>query len=135
MEYFYSNIAEGKLLHCIFRANEFKQGRQDLIDSEEFIQCSALQMNDGHTFKPHKHIFKQIDKVYPQESWVVLSGKVKCIFYDLDDQIIAEPILEAGDVSFSLWGGHNYLILENNTRILEMKTGPYFGQEFDKRFI
>lgn len=135
MEYFYSNIAKDKLLHYIFRASDFKQGRQDLINSEEFIQCSALQMNEGHTFKAHKHVFKSIDKVFPQESWIVMSGRVKCVFYDFDDTILAEPILEAGDASFSLWGGHNYLVLENNTRVMEYKCGPYLGQELDKKFI
>jgi len=32
---------------------------------------------------------------------------VKCIFYDLDDQIIATPTLYPGDASFTLEGGHN----------------------------
>ena len=32
-------------------------------------------------------------------------------------------------------GGHNYEILEDDTHVLEYKTGPYFGIEFDKKFI
>jgi hypothetical protein len=39
-------------------------------------------------------------------------GSVKCIFYDIDDTEIATPILEAGDASFTLYGGHTY----KNTR-------------------
>jgi hypothetical protein len=31
-------------------------------------------------------------------------GSVKCIFYDIDDSIIATPILKAGDASFTfIW--------------------------------
>jgi hypothetical protein len=66
---------------------------------------------------------------------VVIKGSVKCIFYDLDDTIIAEPILYAGDASFTLGGGHNYLILEDNTIVYEYKTGPYEGQLYDKVFL
>jgi hypothetical protein len=60
---------------------------------------------------------------------------VKCIFYDTDDQIISTPILYPGDASFTLEGGHNYEIQEDNTLVYEYKTGPYEGQALDKTFI
>jgi cupin fold WbuC family metalloprotein len=136
MEKFYSNIEPSLLLHVVVRESDFIQGRIDLISDENFIQCSMLQLENGKTFKPHKHIWKDRNsKIIAQESWHVISGRVKCIFYDTDDTIIAEPILEAGDTSFTLQGGHNYLILEDDTKVLEYKTGPYEGQENDKTFI
>ena len=46
-----------------------------------------------------------------------------------------EPILEQGDASFTLEGGHNYQILEDNTLVYEYKTGPYEGQKLDKVFL
>ena len=93
-------------------------------------------MEKDKTFKPHKHIWKQRDRiVIAQESWVVIQGRVQCIFYDLDDTIIATPTLEVGDASFTLQGGHNYHILEDNTLVYEYKTGPYEGQVLDKTFI
>jgi hypothetical protein len=70
-----------------------------------------------------------------QESWVVIKGRVKCILYDLDDSVIAEPILSPGDCSITLKGGHNYESLEEDTLVYEYKTGPYYGQQFDKTFI
>lgn len=136
MEKIYSKIQPEKLLHIIFRSEQFKEGRQDLIDPENFIQCSALQLNKGKTFKPHKHNIRQREwQVIAQESWIVLSGSVRCIFYDLDDSILETPILNAGDASFTLESGHNYEILEDNTRVLEYKTGKYEGQSIDKSFI
>jgi hypothetical protein len=136
MEKFYSNIEPSLLLHVVVRESDFMQGRIDLISDENFIQCSMLQLESGKTFKPHKHIWKDRNsKIIAQESWHVISGKVKCIFYDIDDTIIAEPILNTGDTSFTLQGGHNYLILEDDTKVLEYKTGPYEGQENDKTFI
>jgi hypothetical protein len=108
-------------------------GREDIVSEENFIQCSKLNMEKGKTFKPHKHIWKQRNlPVIAQESWVVIQGRVQCIFYDLDDTIIATPILEVGDASFTLQGGHNYLILEDDTLVYEYKTGPYYGHAMDK---
>lgn len=140
MEIIHSKVEEGRILHIIKRLAEIEQqdvDRVDIVAPENFIQCSALKLNNGKTFKPHKHITKErtYEKQIAQESWMVVRGSVKCIFYDLDDTIIAEPILYAGDASFTLGGGHNYLILEDNTIVYEYKTGPYEGQTLDKTFL
>lgn len=137
MEKIYSKIEKDKLLHIIFRLDSSNENRTDIVPDDNFIQCSYLNLNNGKTFKPHKHIKKQrtyLNKI-AQESWIVIRGKVKCIFYDLDNTIIAEPILNTGDASFTLYGGHNYEILEDNTVVYEYKTGPYEGQKNDKEFI
>ena len=135
MERIYSKI-DNRLLHVINRLEDIT-GRNDVIPENNFIQCATLKMEKGKTFDPHKHITK--NRHYPeqiaQESWVVIKGSVKCILYDLDHQIIAEPILKAGDASFTLYGGHTYSILEDDTIVYEYKTGPYEGQSLDKTFI
>ena len=135
MEKIYSKI-DNRLLHVINRLEDIT-GRNDVIPENNFIQCATLKMEKGKTFDPHKHVTK--DRHYPkqiaQESWVVIKGSVKCILYDLDDTIIAEPILKQGDASFTLYGGHTYTILEDETIVYEYKTGPYEGQKLDKTFI
>ena len=136
MKKIYSKIEKNKILHIIVRKNEINPGREDLISEDNFIQCSRLNLKKGTTFKPHKHIWKESNRnVIAQESWVVLQGSVKCIFYDIDDTILSNEILYVGDASFTLEGGHNYEILEDNTLVYEYKTGPYEGQELDKKFI
>jgi cupin fold WbuC family metalloprotein len=136
MEKIYSKVDPSKLLHLIVRKEEITPGRQDIVPEENFIQCSILNMEKGKTFRPHKHIWKERTRnVIAQESWIVIQGSVKCILYDIDNTIIAEPILYPGDASFTLEGGHNYLILEDNTLVYEYKTGPYEGQALDKTFL
>jgi len=134
MEKIYSKVEPNTLLHLVNRLNDITS-RTNIAPEEEFLQLASLKMNKGQTFKAHKHII--LDKVtnIAQESWVVISGSVKCIFYDLDDTIIAEPILYPGDCSMTFRGGHNYLIMEDDTIVYEYKTGPYFGQEMDKVFL
>ena len=136
MERFYSKVEPGALLHIVLRKEDIQSGREDVIPEENFIQCSTLRMEAGKTFRPHRHIWKnRTGAVIAQESWVVIQGRVKCTLYDLDNTILAEPILEAGDASFTLEGGHTYTILEEDTIVYEYKTGPYEGQLFDKEFI
>jgi len=132
----YSKLDKNLLLHQINRFEEICN-RTDLCPSNEFIQCATLKMDKGKTFKPHKHIEKsrKYDNKIAQESWVVIQGKVKVFFYDIDDTVIETYILEKGDASFTFRGGHNYLILEDDTIVYEYKTGPYEGQKYDKVFI
>lgn len=136
MKKIYSKIDESKLLHMIVRKDEILPGREDIVSEENFIQCSRLNLDKGTTFKPHRHIWKLRERnVIAQESWVVIQGSVKCIFYDIDNSILTTEILYVGDASFTLEGGHNYEILQDNTLVYEYKTGPYEGQELDKIFI
>jgi hypothetical protein len=136
MEKIFSKVDPEKLLHIIVRKEDITPGRMDIVPEENFIQCSMLNLQKDKTFIPHKHIWKERTRnVIAQESWIVIQGSVKCILYDIDDTIIYEPILYPGDASFTLEGGHNYLILEDDTLVYEYKTGPYEGQKFDKTFI
>lgn len=134
MDKIYSKIEHGVLLHLVYRLNEV-DGRTNIAPDEEFLQVASLKMQKGQTFKAHKHILQEKKTNIAQESWIVIKGSVKCIFYDLDDSIIAETILFPGDLSVTFRGGHNYLILEEDTVVYEYKTGPYFGQEMDKVFL
>lgn len=134
MEKIYSKLQPDVLLHLIYRLDDVK-GRTNIAPPEEFLQLASIQMVKGQTFKAHKHIVVDKTTSIAQESWLVIKGSVKCIFYDLDDTILAEPIIYPGDCSMTFRGGHNYLIMEDDTIVYEYKTGPYLGQELDKEFI
>lgn len=132
----YSKIKPDKLMHMVCKPELFSNSRTDIVPSSEYIQLSILNLQGGKTFVPHKHIYKEVpNQAIAQESWVVIKGQVQAIFYDLDDSIIEKKVLESGDLSITLFGGHNYVILKDDTLVLEYKTGPYYGQSLDKQFI
>jgi len=135
MKKIYSKIEKDKLLHIILRKEDVLEERVNIIDNDQFLQLAAMKLNKGKTFAPHRHVYcDKITKI-AQESWVVIEGKIKAVLYDLDDTIICESILECGGVSITLYGGHTYKILEDNTLVYEYKTGPYLGIGKDKEFI
>ena len=132
----YSRIEPTQILHIITRKSDIKQGRTDLVEPDQFIQCATLRQQNGKTFEPHRHVMQMRNHVYiPQESWVVISGLVKVTLYDLDNTVLHTDMLEPGDCSITLQGGHNYLFVAPDSIVYEFKTGPYLGQQHDKVFI
>lgn len=132
----FSKLNSTKLLHKIYRREDIVGRRDNIINDDQLLQCAAMKLGNGQTFRPHRHIWKHKDHaIVAQESWVVIRGRVKVIFYDIDNTVIHTDVLNAGDASFTLDSGHNYEVLEDDTLIYEFKTGPYEGQESDKVFI
>lgn len=136
MTQIHSKIQPDKLLHMIVRKQDVPTGRVDLCPPEQFLQIATLRLPKDTTFKPHQHLWHRFngDRI-PQESWIVLTGSVKVWLYDLDGTLLHEDIICAGELSITFEGGHNYQIMSEDSRVIEVKTGPYFGQEKDKVFI
>ena len=135
----YSKKNPEELLHqYICRTEEPRKERftrVNLSPEEESLQSSYLVLPEGQTFKPHKHIVHERSMPIAQESWVIIEGSVEVTYYDEDDKIIEKKILKAGESTITYKGGHNYLSLEEETVVYELKTGPYKGQAYDKVFI
>jgi len=134
MKKIYSNVEPNVLLHIVVRKEDVMGDRLNVSPDEEYLQLAVLNMKKGKTFRPHKHILYEKVTDIAQESWCVVTGKVNAVLYDLDDEIISEEVLNAGDISMTFRGGHTYEFLEDSY-VCEYKTGPYFGQENDKVFI
>jgi len=131
----FSRIEPDKLLHLVLSTHNSK-GREQLVDSDQFLQVATLQLKSGEYFSAHKHLWKDLasNRSIAQESWVIIKGSVKVTFFDLDNSLLETHILKAGDLSVTLYGGHGYEILEE-TIAVEFKSGPYLGQEQDKTYL
>jgi len=137
MRKIYSKIDSSKVLHIIHRSQDFVTERKDVIPPENWMQLATLSLEKGKTFRPHRHLWKKpsFTEMIAQESWVVISGKVRAFLYDIDNTMLEHVDLLPGDCSITLEGGHTYEILEDGTKVYEYKTGPYTGQKNDKKFI
>ena len=135
MEKIFSRVSPEILLHMVIRFDDINSSRVDISPESEFLQLSGLKLNEGKTFRPHKHVLCNKIVSMPQESWIVIVGSVKVFYYDLDDSIIETRILGMGDSTVTFRGGHNYEILQDDTVVYEIKTPNYTGQADDKVFI
>lgn len=134
MEAFYSKIENGKLLHAVCRGSSLNENRVNFTDHSEFLQIAGLRLSSGDTFRPHKHLPLDRTTSITQESWVVIRGVVIASLFDIDDSLLADVPLQAGDLSVTFYGGHTYRCVED-ALVYEFKTGPYLGVERDKVFI
>tara|TARA_R110002126_G_scaffold250011_1_gene392833 strand:- start:1111 stop:1527 length:417 start_codon:yes stop_codon:yes gene_type:complete len=135
MNRIYSKIDKNILLLSLIRSSDVTENRTDLSPADELLQASVKKLPKGMSFRPHKHnkLMRVTDTT--QESWVFLSGKVLAKFYDLDDSLILETVMRAGDCVVVFKAGHSFKVLEQDTIIYEFKNGPYYGIEADKTFI
>ena len=131
----YSKVDPSKLLHFVHTTRDFGE-RVDLVEPSQILQLSSQRIPAESSFRAHKHLSKQVQipAIKAQESWVVVSGKVRVSFFDLNDSLISTFDLGPGDASVTLEGGHSYKALEESL-VYEFKTGPYLGVDLDKSFI
>ena len=135
MKKIYSKVEEDVLLLVINKKEDITKERTDLSPESQFLQCSTKVIKKGVRFRSHKHkrLERKTDRT--QEAWLVLSGKIRCLFYDLDDSLILDTNLTSGDCAICFRAGNGFEVLEDDTSLYEFKTGPYFGSEMDKTFI
>ncbi len=134
-ELIYSKEDPDLLLLAINRKSEITSSRVDVCPSDEYIQICAKSMPKGMTFKPHKH--NKLERItdYTQEAWIILEGSVHANFWDVNDQPIHETVLNSGDCAIVFRAGHSFEVLEEETILYEVKSGPYYGVERDKSFL
>lgn len=130
----------GETIHIVYRQSSLiaqDSPRIDLGNPSHFLQVAGLRVRDQTSFRPHIHLERNrtFSKFRAMESWVVVKGRVEVSYYDEDGSYIESLVLGPGDVSVTYFGGHGYKTLEENCLFYEFKSGPYEGQEIDKRFL
>ena len=68
-----------------------------------------------------------------QEVLYVERGRMQVTIYTHEWEVITRTEMAAGDVLFSVTGGHGFEVLED-VRLIEVKQGPYPGDSYAKRF-
>lgn len=129
MKQIYSKVYPDSLLYSIIKLNNISQYRTDISPENEFLQVSARKLQKNTVIKEHKHLNIDRKSTITQEAWLLISGQIKGIFYDLDDTIVGTEILEAGDCAVLYRGGHRLEVLEEDSIFYEFKTGPYLGND------
>ena len=121
MEQIYSNIDNTVLLLSLIRFSEITKDRVNLSPDTEILQASVKKLTKGKNFKAHRHNKLERTTSTTQEGWVFLQGSVHAKFYDLDNTLILDTILSAGDCVVVFYAGHGFKVLEEDTIIYNLK--------------
>lgn len=122
-----------ELLAIIIRANYKKEGIAFFTPGDFSQQLGYMNRPRGYIIDPHVHNLVERKVTLTQEVLFVKTGKVRIDFYN-DERIYQESrIVETGDVVLLASGGHGFEMLES-TEMIEVKQGPYCGDEDKVRF-
>ena len=96
-------------------------------------QLGYMHHPAGHKIQPHYHNLIVREIKFTQEVLFIRNGKVRVDFFDTNQNYIGSYILKTGDVILLASGGHGFEILEE-TEMIEVKQGPYIGDQDKTRF-
>ncbi len=124
---------EDHLFAMIIRSNYTSAGIDFITPAEYSQQVAYMHHQTGKVIDAHVHNPVHRSIVMTQEVLFIKKGKLRVDFYDDDEQYIESRILEAGDVILLVSGGHGFTVIEE-VEMIEVKQGPYSGDEDKKRF-
>jgi mannose-6-phosphate isomerase-like protein (cupin superfamily) len=126
-------VSRGKTLAMIIRRDFGKKGIHFLTEPDEAFQLGVLNHPAGYKVKPHHHrrIRKENDRNL--EFLFIVSGEIEARFYD-DHKLVQTITLYRGDALLQLSGGHEFRMIRP-TKIIEVKQGPYYGNEKEKEYL
>lgn len=124
---------DGKQVAIVVRSG-FKPHQTTFISAPtDNLQLGFIVYAEGKSIAPHIH--KNVERRISgtPEVLYVKTGKTRAVFYAHNREKRADVILEQGDVIVLLDGGHGFDMLAD-TVLMEIKQGPYLGENDKERF-
>ncbi len=124
---------QDQVLAIIISADFSKPGIHFFTPDDFSQQLAYMKRPKGYGIDPHVHNAVPRSIEWTQEVLFIKSGKVRVDFYDQARVYLESRVLNAGDVILLAHGGHGFVMLEES-EIIEVKQGPYAGEQDKTRF-
>ena len=98
------------------------------------LQIGTISKKRGDIIRPHIHNEPVKTVRTTQEVLVIEKGKLLVDLYASNGKRVYQTTLSAGDKIFLVAGGHGFTVIQN-TRIFEVKQGPYPGYDKAKKYL
>ena len=121
------------VLAIIIRDADWEEGLNFVSSKSDYQQVGIWGYNRGQKLPPHIHLIKPREVLRTQEVIFVKAGRIRADIYTENEEFLKSVELNKGDTMILLNGGHGYEIQEDDTRVLEVKNGPYFGAENERK--
>jgi len=123
------------ILAIIDNIGDITSGTNFYTKWTEPIQVGTFQYSKGKELRAHRHIMRHgLSSTRTQEIMIVFSGRVLVNIFDEKDKFVESHYLLPGDFFIQFQGGCSYTILED-ARMMEVKTGPCYGDDIDRVLI
>lgn len=118
---------DSQVLCYVIRAAAGPSETTFVTAEEENLQLGFVVYPRGGEIAAHKHLPLERRLMGTAEVLLVRAGRCEVDLYDSETRLVATKILETDDVLLLTGeGGHGFRMLED-TILLEVKQGPYFG--------
>lgn len=124
---------KNKLLAMIIRNNYVCEGVDFITPNEYSQQVAFMHHPTGKTIDAHVHNLVHRNVVITQEVLFIKKGVLRVDFYDEYEDYLESKDLHAGDIILLVSGGHGFQVLDE-VEMVEVKQGPYAGENDKKRF-
>ena len=124
---------EYRMIAIIIYADYQAEGIEFFTPNNFSQQLASMRRPKGYRIRAHVHKPVPRSVRYTQETLFVKKGKVKVNFYGESKKYLDTRELKAGDVILLVSGGHDFTMLED-TEMIEVKQGPYAGNDDKERF-
>lgn len=129
------NITHHNQLLALIVSHRFNEPGIHFFTPNELSQQLAYMCHPvGKVIPPHVHNPVVREVQYTQEVLFIKKGKLRVDFYNNQREYLESRLLEAGDVILLVTGGHGFEVLEK-IEMIEVKQGPYVGEQDKTRFI
>jgi mannose-6-phosphate isomerase-like protein (cupin superfamily) len=125
--------SDGLHLALILRKTSRCEGIKFFTPDDATLQLGYMSRPPGYTIAPHVHRPVAREVLYTQEVLFIRSGRLRVDFYDETQRYVRSTTMSEGDVILLLRGGHGFEMLEAS-EIIEVKQGPYVGEQDKSRF-
>ena len=128
-------ITDGRQeLALVVRRSFRKDGIEFFTPDSYSQQLGYMNRPAGYVIDPHVHNPVSREVHYTNEVLFIKSGRVRVDFYTEQQDYIESVELVEGDVILLSRGGHGFEMLEP-TEMIEVKQGPYAGDQDKTRFM
>lgn len=124
---------QGRQFAIIIRDKEWDRGTNFVTENDALLQVGYLVHPASYKITPHRHLPYRRQSEGTHEVLIVKTGRVRIDFYHDDTTLFTSRELMTGDVAVLMNGGHGFEIMEP-TVLIEVKTGPYAGDQDKIRF-
>lgn len=122
----------GRTSCILYRDADWVKGLNFITPNDMFIQAGSWWYDQGKELQKHVHNDFSRSAMRTQESVYIKRGSMRVDLYTEELELYESFEMHEGDLAVFGYGGHGYVILEDDTQVIETKNGPFVDVETDK---
>ena len=121
-----------QILSILYRDSDWVEWLNFITPNEMFVQVGSWWYDKGKVLARHVHKDFERTAIRTQEAVYVKHVSMRVDLYSDQLEHLESFVMYEGDLAVFAYGGHGYEILEDGTKVIETKNGPFLDVETDK---